>query len=349
MLGIHVRRALLVWVLSLPTSVLRLLSGGTGAYLGGRTLEPRLQFLAAMARRGQQTELETPELAREAVSAAVQAYKPRPEPGVRSEPITVDGPAGPIPCRLYRPREQDPAAPVMVFAHCGGGVVGDLETCDTFCQILAHIARGPVLSVQYRLAPEHKYPAGLEDVLAVYRHAREEAGSYGAPAGQCAIGGDSAGGNFAAVICQKLRAEGEAQPVLQLLIYPAVDLASETASMTTYAGAYPMTLGAINWFAGHYLSPGDNPADPFVSPLRAASLAGLAPAIVVTAGFDPVVDQGEAYARRLRDAGVAVIYRCYDPLIHCFTAYTGVAPAADTACREIAGLVRGAYEGRMQP
>jgi acetyl esterase/lipase len=183
--------------------------------------------------------------------------------------------------------------------------------------------------------------------MAAYRWARDNAPRFGAPAGKAAIGGDSMGGNFAAAIAQDLRRAGEPQPVLQLLIYPAVDLASETQSMSTYAGAYPLSRGLMDWFAAQYLGPDGDPTDPRASPLCAADLSGLCTAIVVTAGFDPLVDQGEAYAKRLRDAGVAVVYRCYDGLAHAFTAFTGAAPAADIACREIAGLVREGFEGRI--
>jgi acetyl esterase/lipase len=155
------------------------------------------------------------------------------------------------------------------------------------------------------------------------------------------------GGNFAAVVCQELKKAGEPQPVLQLLIYPWVDVACESASMTTYGDAFPLSRATLDWFAGHYMGPGDNPADPRLSPLRAPDLAGLAPAVVVTAGFDPLLDQGEAYARRLKEAGVPTIYRCYDSLAHAFTAFTGAVPCADVACREVAGLVREGFEGRI--
>jgi acetyl esterase/lipase len=225
----------------------------------------------------------------------------------------------------------------------GGGVIGDLDTAHVFCSLLAAIARAPVLSVAYRLAPEDRFPAGLDDVLGAYRWALTHAGRFGAPAGRAAIGGDSMGGNFAAVICQELRRHGEPQPALQLLLYPAVDVASETQSMSLYADAFPLSRGLMEWFMGHYLGPGDNPADPRLSPIKAESLAGLAPAVIATAGFDPLVDQGEAYARRLKAAGVPVIYRCYDNLAHGFCAFTGAVPAADVACREVAGLAREAF------
>lgn len=341
------QRVLLRTVMSLPTPVLRAMSGGGVVYRGGRTLDPRFQFLAAAGRNAPSMTTRSPEEARALNAQALAAVAGPREPGVRVEAIVVEGPRGPVPARAYRPDNQDPRVPLMVFAHFGGGVIGDLETCDAFCSLLARIARCPVLSVDYRLAPEHRFPAGLEDVLAAYRWARDNTARFGAPAGSVAIGGDSMGGNFAAIVAQELRRLGEPQPALQLLIYPCVDVASETASMTTYADAFPLSRPILEWFMGHYMGPSDDPADPRLSPLRAKDLSGLAPAVVVTAGFDPLVDQGEAYALRLKAAGVPTAYRCYDGLAHAFTAFTGAVPAADVACREIAGLVREGFEGRI--
>jgi acetyl esterase/lipase len=235
----------------------------------------------------------------------------------------------------------------MVFGHFGGGVIGDLETCDAFCSLLAKVARCAVVSVDYRLAPEHRFPAGLDDMAFAFRWVRDHAADFGAPAGHAAIGGDSMGGNFAAVIAQDLKRAGEPQPALQLLIYPCVDVASETASMTTFADAFPLTKSLMDWFMGHYMGPDANPADRRLSPVQQKDLKGLAPAVVVTAGFDPLVDQGGMYARHLREAGVPTVFRCYDGLGHGFTAFTGAVPAADIACREIAGLVRQGFEGRI--
>ena len=334
-------------LLSLPTPVLRLMSGGGVVYQGGRTLDPRLQYLSAQARGAPSMTTLSPEEARRANAAALAMMTADPEPGVRFEPLSIPGPGGDIPARVYRPQAQDPAAALLVFAHFGGGVIGDLETCHAFCSILACCGHTAVISVDYRLAPEHRFPAGLEDVLAAYRWGRDNAARFGAPAGQAAIGGDSMGGNFAAVACQELKRKGEPQPALQLLIYPCVDVACESASMTTYADAFPLTSAMMDWFMGHYMGPGDSPADPRLSPLRAEDLTGLAPAIVVTAGFDPLLDQGEAYARRLKEAGVPTVYRCYDALAHGFTAFTGAVTGADVACREVAGLVREGFEGRI--
>ena len=155
------------------------------------------------------------------------------------------------------------------------------------------------------------------------------------------------GGNFASIIAQELKRNGEPQPAVQLLIYPAVDVSSETQSMITYADSYPLSRQIMDWFMGHYMGPEVDPTHVRLSPIKETDLSGLAPAIVITAGFDPLVDQGECYAHRLKDAGVPVIYRCYDGLTHGFTAFTGAVPAADVACREIAGFVRQAYDGML--
>jgi acetyl esterase/lipase len=347
MAGADTQRLVLRKLLSLPTPVLRLMAGGGVVYQGGRTLDPRLQFLASQAKGQPSMTTMSPEEARRANDAGVAAVAGDLEPGVRTEDLTIEGPGGPVAVRAYRPDNQNAQAPVMVFAHMGGGVIGDIATTDVFCRILARVARCAVLSVGYRLAPEHRFPAGLEDVLFAYRWARDNAARFGAPEGVAAIGGDSIGGGFAAVVCQELRRAGEPQPALQLLVYPCVDVASESASMTTYADAFPLSRAMMDWFMGHYLGPGDDPADPRLSPLREKDLSGLAPAVVVTAGFDPLVDQGEAYARRLKAAGVPTAYRCYDGMAHAFVAFTGAVPCADVASREVAGLVREGLEGRI--
>ena len=347
MTRLAMRRLILKTLLSLPAPALRLMSGGPVIYLGGRTLDPRLQFLTAQARGQAPLHTLTPEEGRRAAASFFALTTAATNPSVSSEALTIEGPAGPIPARAYRPETQDSATPLMIFAHMGGGVVGDLEASHAFCALLADITRGPVLSVDYRLAPEHRFPAGLEDVLAAYRWGRENAERFGAPAAEAAIGGEFMGANFAAAICQMLRRAGEPQPALQLLIYPWVEAASESASMTTYEHAFPLGRADMDWFLGHYLGPRDKPADTRLSPLREPDLAGLAPAIVITAGFDPLLDQGEAYARRLREAATPVVYRCYDSLAHGFTALTGVVPAADIACREIAGLTREGLDGRI--
>ncbi|HEY5290281.1 MAG TPA: alpha/beta hydrolase [Caulobacteraceae bacterium] len=339
------RKLQLRLLLSAPSPILRALAGGGVVYKGGRTLDPRLQFLSSQSQGAPPLSTLAPQQARAGVTAMVAILGGPVERGVRVEPLTVPGAEEAIEARAYRPEDQDPEAPLMLFAHFGGGVIGDLDTCEAFCSILAKIARGPVLSVNYRLAPEYRFPDGLDDMLAAYRWARENGGQFGAPHGRVAVGGDSMGGNFAAVICQEMKRLGEAQPVMQLLIYPALDVAGEGGSMTTYADAWPLSRDTMEWFMGQYMGPEDSPGDPRLSPVRASDLSSLAPAVIAAAGFDPLLDQGETYARRLIDAGVSARYRRYDALAHAFTAMTGVVPAADAACREIAALTREAMSG----
>ena len=343
MADFSVTRLLLRIVLALPTPILRAVSGGAAVVRGGRTLDPRFQFLFYMAPpsfSGAPGGVEE-ERALAARGGALVAGET--EPGVVTEDFSIEGPGGPLPMRAYRPARIDPDAPVMVYAHGGGGVIGDLQTSHLACGVIAAAARCAVLSVDYRLAPEHRFPAGLEDMAAAWRWACDHAERFGGKAGTAAVGGDSRGANFAAVLCQEMKRLGAPQPALQLLIYPPVDIASETPSMTVYGEGQFASRARAKWAQDHYLGAHADPADPRLSPLRNTDLTGLAPAVIATAGFDALVDQGEAYARALRDAGVAVTYRCYDALPHGFIAF-GVVPGAQAALRQIAGLVRTAYD-----
>ena len=333
-------------ILSLPTPVLRMLSGGGVVHKGGRTLDPHFQLMAAQAKGQPPMSSVTAVEARMAARAGFALASARPEPGVRWEARVLDGPDGPVPTRVYRPDNQDPDMPALTWLHMGGGVIGDLETCHAFCTVLARTIRCAVISVDYRLAPEHRYPAGLDDSMFAYRFVRDHAADFGAPEGQAAIGGDSMGGYFSAIVAQDLKAAGEPQPSYALLIYPCVDVASETPSMTLHADTYPLTRDTMNWFMAQYLSADADPATPRLSPIRAADLSGLAPTLVVTAGFDPLSDQGEDYAKRLMAAGVPTVFRSYDSLPHGFTGF-GALPAADRACREIAALARRAATGDL--
>ena len=295
-----VQRLIVRLLLSLPSPILRLMAGGGVVYRGGRTLDPRLQFLAAQARGAPPISTLTPDEARRGETDGLAPLQSDLEPHVRWEVLSVPGAEGDIAARLYRPEPQDPNAPLIVWSHMGGGVIGSLDTSHAFASILARIGRTAVLSVDYRLAPEHRFPAGLDDVLAAYRWGRANAERFGAQG--AAIGGDSMGGNFAAIICQDLKAAGEPQPAFQLLLYPCTDVASETQSMTTFADAFPLDRSMMDWFMGQYLAPESDPTHRRLSPLRAPDLSGLASAIIATAGFDPLSDQGEAYAKALRAA-----------------------------------------------
>lgn len=338
-----IQKSILKAVLSLPPPILRAAAGGRAVYVGGRTLEPRFQFLIHAARH-YAAEGHTDEKAREARAQQLALVSGRREPGVRLEDLAVDGPRGPIRARLYRHADQDSALPLMVYAHDGAG---GFEGCDVLCSILARCGHAAVLAIACQPTPERRFSACLEDVTALFLWGRDQARRFGAPAGQAAVGGESIGGGFAAILCQELKRRGEAQPAMQLLIYPWVDLSSDTPSMSDYADSTLPAQEIEPWAADRMLGPGDDPTDPRVSPLKAADVSGLAPAVLVTAGFDPLVDQGEDYARRLRAAGVPIVYRCYDHLVHGFAAFTGVVPAADVACREIAGLMREGLQGRI--
>jgi acetyl esterase len=323
-----------------PDTVLIEAAGGVARTVRGYTLDPKFQFLEAQYRvvtAAAPRAVLLAEDVRAQTRMLVAMTGGAVEPGVQFEPHMIAVAGRTIPARLYRPAVQNPRTALMVYYHFGGGVIGDLDTCHAFCSMLCAIGQGPVLSVDYRLAPEHRFPAGLTDARDAYQYGLQAAGMWGAPAGRAGTGGDSMGGNFAAIVAQAARDEGFTPPVVQLLIYPATDLASQTPSMTDFADAYPLTSQTMAWFMSQYVNPGDDLAgDVRLSPQAARSLAGLAPALVYTAGFDPLVDQGDAYAARLAQDGVDVVHHRFDSLAHGFTAYTGAIPAADAACRVIA-------------
>lgn len=263
---------------------------------------------------------------------------------VRTEKVYVTGRSHSVPARLYLPHVRDNSAAMLVYYHFGGGVIGSLESCHRLCALIAKESGAPVMSVDYRLAPEHPYPAGLDDCLAAYSWALENAARYGAPAGKAAVGGDSMGGNFAAIAAQHFK--GPRGPALQLLIYPAVDFVSETPSMHDFSNAFPLTAETIEFFVRKYLPEGIDPAGPRVSPGRTQDLRGLSRALIYTAGFDMLLDQGSAYADRLKEAGVRAEYHCFESLPHGFVAMPSAAPAAEAAIRQIAKETAAALKGK---
>jgi acetyl esterase/lipase len=329
------RKALVHLALSRSTESLLKESGGEPRTVRGMTLDPRLQFLEAQSRlRAVPWDQQSPQRLRAQTEQMSEIFGGRSVGGVRTERVYVTGRSHSVPCRLYLPTVRDNSAAMMVYFHFGGGVVGSLETCHRFCGLIAKEAGAPVLSVDYRLAPEHKFPTGLDDATAAYLWAVDNAARYGAPVGKAAVGGDSMGGNFAAVIAQAQR-KAKA-PVLQLLIYPGLDFVSETPSMHDFADAFPLTAETVDFFMKHYLPADADPSDPRLSPGRTEDLRGLAPALVYTAGFDMLLDQGEAYAKRLEEVGVKVAYKRFDTLPHGFVAFPTAAPAAEAALRQIA-------------
>ena len=253
--------------------------------------------------------------------------------------LTADGPLGPIPLRVYRPAGVPASTPlaVLVFFHGGGWVIGDLETHDVLCRQLTAGSGVSVVSVDYRLAPEHKFPAAVDDAWAATRWVVAHAGELAVDASRLAVGGDSAGGNLAAVVALLVRDKGAPAIAVQVLIYPVTDLVGETRSYRDFAEGYLLTREGMRWFIAHYLTAEAEAGDWRASPIRAQSLAGLPPALIVTAGFDPLRDEGEAYAERLRDAGVRVDSVCYGGMIHGFVPMGRLLDTAGRAISLIAG------------
>lgn len=329
------RKALVHLALSRSDAALIKASGGTPRTVRGMTLDARFQFLEANARkRALSWDQATPAQLRAQSDLGSALFGGPPVPGMRTERVYLTGRSHSVPARLYLPLVRDNSAAMMVYYHFGGGVIGSLQSCHRLCALIAHEAGAPVLSVDYRLAPEHKFPAGLDDAISAYHWALQNAARYGAPARAAAVGGDSMGGNFAAVVAQDMR--GPRAPVLQLLIYPGLDFVNDAPSMHDFADAFPLTAETIAFFLKHYLPDGADPSEPRLSPGRVQDLRGLAPALIYAAGFDMLLDQGEAYANRLHETGVKVGYHCFETLPHGFVAFASAAPAAEAALRRIA-------------
>jgi acetyl esterase len=257
----------------------------------------------------------------------------------------IPGPGGDLPVRIYVPATPGPEAdgaglPVLVWYHGGGWVIGDLETADGTARALANGAGAVVVSVDYRLAPEHPFPAAVDDALAAARWVVDNAAELGVDPARLAVGGDSAGGNLAAVVAQQLR-DGGPPIAFQLLVYPVCDAKLVLPSIDENAEGYFLEKATMEWFRGHYLGDGDRD-DPRISPLAAAddALAGLPPALIITAEYDPLRDEGEAYGERLRQAGVDTTVTRYDGVIHGFFSMRDMLPDGAAAVTEASTALR---------
>ncbi|OZM83558.1 alpha/beta hydrolase [Pseudonocardia sp. MH-G8] len=244
---------------------------------------------------------------------------------------TVPGAEGDLGARVYRPEGEGPF-PTVVFFHGGGWVIGDLDTHDNMARTICRDSRALVVAVDYRLAPEHPFPAAAADAVAAARwaaaHLHELGGDH-----RLAVAGDSAGGNLAAAVAQQLHADGTAV-VAQFLVYPAVDAAGDYPSRTENGEGYLLEKATMDWFYGHYAGAWDDAKDPRLSPLHAPDLAGLPPALIVTAEFDPLRDEGAAYGEALRAAGVEAEIHCHAGMIHGFFDMAAVSPAARAAVEQ---------------
>ena len=276
----------------------------------------------------------SPEAAREAFrQLAVGGRRPEQVVPVASvEEVAIPGPAGDIGARVYRPETAGPAPTVVLF-HGGGFVIGDLDTHDNMARTICRDCSAVVVSVDYRLAPEAQFPAAVEDAVAATRWAASRLEELGGDE-RLAVAGDSAGGNLAAVVAQQLRDSGGPALAGQLLVYPATDVTGDYPSRIENAEGYFLDLPTMVWFIQHYAADAAVHQDPRLSPLRHTDLSGLPPAVVVTAEYDPLRDEGEAYARALSEAGVPAEVRRFDGMIHGFFDMGAYSPAAQAAIEE---------------
>jgi len=309
--------------------------------MGSRTMDPKAQIVGEFVKSIRVPGFfpPLPEL-RQQLRVMVSLMD-EPAPALpRIEDIRIPGPAGEIPARVYSASAAKTPQPTVAYFHGGGWVQGDLETHHGLCARLAKHAGVLVVAVDYRLAPEHKFPAAVEDCLAAYRWLRTKGRDVGADLSRVAVAGDSAGGNLSAVVSQLAASAGVPAPTCQVLIYPAVDFSLETSSHRELADGHVIPRDRILWYMEQYLKSDADKSDRRASPLRAPSLEGQPPAMIVTAGFDPLRDEGRAYGDRLREAGVDVVYREYPGQIHAFVSLTKAIPQGMACTLEIAQYLR---------
>ena len=271
--------------------------------------------------------------------------QPEPQAVAQVQELLATGPGGTIALRLYRPLPAAAGAlPVLVYYHGGGWVIGDLDTHDTLCRELANLAGCAVVAVDYRMAPEHRFPAAVIDAVAATRWVHQQAGALGLDAARLAVGGDSAGGNLAAVVALTAREAGDLPIVFQLLIYPATDGRRGAPSHTTNGQGYLLTKETIDYFHDHYIIDPAHDLDWRASPLLHPDLSMLPPALVLTAGYDPLRDEGMDYATRLTAAGNRASYVCFERQIHGFITMGRVLDEANTAVAMCAAELRRAFK-----
>jgi acetyl esterase len=325
-----------------PRVIRRLI--GPPPRLDGQELAPDIQMLLALAKWDGETSLvegRTVEQARAENLEGVPIVAGPPRPMARVESLTIPGPGSGMAARLYVGLgAPQPPQPLLVYFHGGGWVIGDLDTHDGVCRFLAEHSDCRVLSVDYRLAPEHPFPIPVEDVVTAFAWAHQHAAELGADPDRIAVGGDSAGGNLSTALCLQNRDAGNPQPAMQLLLYPCTDAVGGQQSRDTFAEGFLLTRDDMEWFESHYIPDGIDDADPRASMMRAKDVSELPPAYVATAGFDPLRDEGEVYAERMREAGVSVVLQRHPGLIHGFANLTAICPSARTAMLEVAGALR---------
>ena len=329
-------------LLSLPRPALRAIAGRT-VVVDGQRLDLEAQVGLRLLELAGEDPLDklTPERARARIREDAAAFAGRKVDVASAQEIAVDGAAGRLGGRLYVPHAEagEPGA-LLVYFHGGGFVTGDLDTHDNVCRFVAHHAGVRVLAIDYRRAPEHRFPAAFDDAVAAFRFAVEHAGELGADRERIAVAGDSAGGNLAAGVALAARGDGDSGPALQVLFYPWLDLSTKRRSYTLFAEGFYLTEADLDWYKSHYLADDQQAVDPRCSPALTQDLTGVAPAYVVTAGFDPLRDEGEEYAARLREAGAWVTLHRHSGMIHGFVNTAQIGRSAREALLEASGVLR---------
>lgn len=334
------RRFALKQALSLPFAVLKFLSGGSIVHIRGRTLDPQIQFLRQVVfNRTDRIPLSLTGGSLEGVRedwAEVATLTGYTSPHVRVETVGTDNITG----RLVRPDTIDPEAPLLMLLHEGGGVLGGPDLSLAFASVFAEEARCPVFLPDYRLAPEHRFPAGHDDARSAFVWAQANAERLGATSGKVALGGISMGANMAARLCLDLKRDFQPLPVAQLLISPLLDLADTHFRTGPYAQSWPLGAADLDIMIGHYAGAGLSLNDPALSPLREKLIIGQPDTLIVAGGLDPLAEQAEAYVHRLLEARTTVTYRRYDTLPCGFTLFAGLVDHAEKATRDIARTFR---------
>ena len=311
-------------------------------------LDPQIEYVLGLIEQSPYPELHTVSAAeaREIFEATAPALDVRPEDVFRSEDRWIDGAEGEIPIRAYTPRQPAPGEilPILVFYHGGGFVIGSLDSYDNLSRAIANRADCIVVSVDYRLAPEHKFPAAVDDALEAYQWVSDHARELDGDARRMAIGGDSAGGNITAVTAIGIRDEGDIAPLLQILIYPVAGGAPETPSHYEFAKGLLLTRANILWFYDQYLDRPEDATDPRFAPLLVDDLSGLPSALVIVAGHDPLRDEGVAYAERLVQAGVEVEFTNYEDMVHGFLSLSDAVDQGKLAIDQVAVALRTAFK-----
>jgi acetyl esterase len=285
----------------------------------------------------------TPHQARAVFRAMFEAFGGSPAPVARVENRAIPGPAGEIGLRIYAPEGKGPF-PALMFFHGGGWVIGDLDTHDPLCRELTNAARCITVAVDYRLAPEHKFAAAAEDCYAASQWVARSSAEFGANADNLAVCGDSAGGNLSAAVSLMARDRGNLHVSYQVLLYPALDGLLQTPSMNEFAEGYLLTRADMVWFWNHYLRGEQDRSNPYACPSAATDLKGLPSAMIITAEFDPLRDEGEAYARRLQEAGVPVVLKRYQGMTHGFMSMAAIVDKGRKAIADTASHLRSAFK-----